>query len=69
MYVCGVIISMSKELNFESQTWVMVVKHVYEVQLTKLSVETGKVTSDCSCLVETMRQPHRKILLLNTDFF
>ena len=27
LYVCGVIISMSKELNFESRTWVMVVKH------------------------------------------
>ena len=32
LYVCGVIISMSKELNFKSRTWVMVVKHVY-VQL------------------------------------
>ena len=32
IYVCGVIISMSKELNFKSRTWVMVVKHVY-VQL------------------------------------
>ena len=32
LYVCGVIISMSKELNFESRTWVMVVKHAY-VQL------------------------------------
>ena len=44
----GVIISMSKELNFKSRTWVMVVKHVY-VQLckyivsTKLSAETGKI--------------------------
>ena len=31
LYVCGVIISMSKELNFESRTWVMVVNHVYHV--------------------------------------
>ena len=37
----GVIISMSKELNFQSRMWVMVVKHVY-VQLSKPK-ETGKV--------------------------
>ena len=24
LYVCGVIVSMSKELNFESRTWVMI---------------------------------------------
>ena len=32
MYVCRVIISMGKELNLESRTLVMVVKHAY-VQL------------------------------------
>ena len=42
LYVCGVIISMTEELNFESRTWVMVVKHVYT--LTKISAETGKQT-------------------------
>ena len=49
MYVCGVIISMSKELNFESRKWVMVVKYVYVS--TKFSSETGKVQCHCKLLV------------------
>ena len=43
MYVCGVIISMTKELNFESRTWVMVVKHVYtlKVAISDLEISLG----------------------------
>ena len=41
MYVCGVIISMSKELNFKSRMWVMVVKHVYTYNFeSTLSVQS-----------------------------
>ena len=29
IFVCGVIISMRKDLNFQSRTWVMIVKHVH----------------------------------------
>ena len=35
LYVCGVIIFMTKELNFESRTWVMVVKHVYTLKVQR----------------------------------
>ena len=52
------IISMTKELNFESRTWVMVVKHVYTLKISA-ELEAGKVNE-----VDTMRQSPSKIPVL-----